>query len=402
VFVGDKIRSVGPAKKAQVPAGAEVMDLQGKAVLPGLWDMHAHLGDADGALNLASGVTTVRDVGNDPDRLDERKRSYDDGTAVGPRTIRFGFIEGRNEKAASSKVTAETEDEAKAAVEFYARRGYEGIKIYNSVRPDLVPLLAREAHARGMAVTGHIPVHMLAHEAVAAGYDGIEHINMLFLNFFADHDTDTRTTLRFTLVGDRAASFDLSGKAVSEFIATLKKRRILVDPTVGVFEDLLVAEPGKVTPGVARMVERLPVQAQRSFLKGGLPLTGEQRVTYRASFEKLLEMVRRLRKAGVPLVAGTDWLPGLTLHYELALFVRAGLSPADALRIATIESARAMKLDGRTGSIAAGKDADLFIVDGDPLRRIEDLATVQHTVRAGVVYASAPLYETVGVRPLAR
>ena len=156
--------------------------------------MHAHLGDADGVLDIASGVTTVRDVGNDPDKLDDFKKRFDDGTAVGPHVYRFGFIEGRNEKAASSKVTAETEDEAKAAVEFFAKRGYDGIKIYNSMKPELVPLLAKEAHARGMVVTGHIPVHMLANEAVRAGYDGIEHVNMLFLNFFADHDTDTRDT----------------------------------------------------------------------------------------------------------------------------------------------------------------------------------------------------------------
>src|SRR5262249_56497645 len=126
--------------------------------------------------------------------------------------IRFGFIEGRGEKAASSKVTAETEAEAKKAVESYAGRGYEGIKIYNSVKPELVPLLTKEAHARKMLVTGHIPVHMLANEAVRAGYDGIEHINMLFLNFFANHDTDTRTTQRFTLVGEKAAGFDLGSE----------------------------------------------------------------------------------------------------------------------------------------------------------------------------------------------
>src|SRR5262249_39251208 len=159
---------------------------------PGLWDMHAHLGDADGVLDIASGVTTVRDVGNDPDKLDDFKKRFDAGTAVGPHVVRFGFIEGRNEKAAAAKVTAETDAEAKQAVETYAARGYDGIKIYNSVKPDLVPLLAKEAHARGMAVTGHIPVHMLANEAVQAGYDGIEHLNMLFLNFFATHQTDTR------------------------------------------------------------------------------------------------------------------------------------------------------------------------------------------------------------------
>jgi imidazolonepropionase-like amidohydrolase len=399
IVVGDTIQWIGPAKGAKVPKDAEVIDLAGKTLAPGLWDMHAHLGDVDGILNIASGVTTVRDVGNDPDKLDDFKKRYDEGSAIGPRVIRFGFIEGRNEKAASSKVTAETEAEAKAAVEGYAKRGYEGIKIYNSMKPELVPLLAKEAHARNMMVTGHIPVHMLAHEAVRAGYDGIEHVNMLFLNFFADHETDTRTTKRFTLVGDKAASFDLGAKPVAEFIALLKEKHIVIDPTLDAFEGLLVGEQGKIIPGLENVVQRLPVQTQRGFLLGGLPIDGDKVKTYRASFEKTLEMVKRLHAAKVPVVVGTDHLAGLMLHHELALFVRAGLSPADALRADTLDAARAMKLDKKTGSIAKGKAADLVVVDGDPLARIDDITQVVSTVRGGVVFPSAPLYEAAGVRP---
>jgi hypothetical protein len=402
VVVGDTIQSVGPSKGAKVPKDAEVIDLAGKALLPGLWDMHAHLGDVDGVLDIASGVTTVRDVGNDPDKLDDLKKRYDDGTAIGPRVIRFGFIEGRNEMAAASKVTAETETEAKAAVDFYAKRGYEGIKIYNSMKPELVPLLAKEAHGRGMMVTGHIPVHMLAHEAVRAGYDGIEHVNMLFLNFFADHDTDTRTTKRFTLVGDKAASFELGSKPVLDFFSLLKERRTVVDPTINAFEGLLVGEQGKIIPGLESVVARLPVQTQRAFLLGGLPLDGEKTKTYRASFEKMLEMVKRLHDAKIPVMVGTDSLAGLMLHHELALLVRAGLSPADALRLGTIEAARAMKLDKKSGSVAKGKLADLVVIDGDPLARIDDIAAVVSTVRGGVVFASAPLYDSAGVRPAAK
>jgi hypothetical protein len=267
------------------------------------------------------------------------------------------------------------------------------------MKPELVPLLAKEAHGRGMMVSGHIPVHMLANEAVRAGYDGIEHVNMLFLNFFADHDTDTRTPKRFTLVGEKSASFDLSSKPVVDFFNLLKERRTVIDPTLGVFESLLVGEQGKVIEGLEPLAERLPVQAQRTFLLGGLPLDGEKRKTYRASFDKLLEMVKRLHDAKITLVAGTDSLAGLMLHHELALYVRAGLSPAEALRIDTIEAARTMKLDKKSGSIAKGKVADLVVVDGDPLARISDLGAVVSTVRGGVVFASPPLYDAVGVRP---
>jgi imidazolonepropionase-like amidohydrolase len=141
------------------------------------------------------------------------------------------------------------------------------------------------------------------------------------------------------------------------------------------------------------------VQAQRSFLLGGLPLDADKVKTYRASFEKMLELVKRLHAAKIPVVAGTDHLAGLMLHHELALLVRAGLSPADVLRADTIDAARAMKLDKKSGSIAKGKAADLVVVDGDPLAHIDDLAAVVSTMRGGVMFSSAPLYEAAGVRP---
>jgi Amidohydrolase family len=401
VVVNGTIKTVGPTASVKIPAGAETIDVARKVIVPGLWDMHAHLGDAEGVLAIASGVTTMRDLGNDPDRLDDFKRRFDEGTAIGPRIIRFGLIEGRGEKAASSRVTAETEAEGKEAVAFYAKRGYEGIKIYNSVRPDLVPLLAREAHARGMSVTGHIPVHMLANEAVRAGYDGIEHINMLFLNFFADHETDTRTTKRFTLVGDHAARFDLGSKPARDFFALLAEKKTVIDPTIGIFQELLLGQQGKLIPELEPLVSRLPVQTQRGYLIGGLPLEGiEQQQQYEASFEKVLTMVKTLHDRKIPLVVGTDALAGLSLHHELGLYVRAGIPAATAIRMATLDAARVMKADAKTGSIAAGKTADLVLIDGDPLARIEDIGRVVSTMRGGIVYRSAKLYESVGVRPL--
>jgi hypothetical protein len=398
VVTGDTIAAVGPTKTTKIPAGAETVDLAGKALLPGLWDMHAHLGAADGALNIASGVTTVRDVGNDPDHLDDLKKRFDEGSAIGPHVLRAGFIEGRNEKAASSKITAETEAEAKAGVEFYAKRGYEMMKIYNSVKPELVPVITKEAHAHGMTVTGHIPVHMLAHEAVRDGYDGIEHANMLFLNFFADHDTDTRTPLRFSIVGDKAADFDLKSKPAQDFFAYLRQHKTVIDPTVATFEGTFVAQQGKIPTGEEWIVQRLPVQAQRSFLTGGLPMAGKEEL-YRRSFDKMLSLLRSLQDAKVTLVAGTDALAGLMLDRELELFVKGGLTPADALRDATIVPARAMKLDKKTGTIAAGKTADLAIVDGDPLANIADVRKTVTTVRGGVVYSSKDVFDVVGVRP---
>src|SRR5262249_155598 len=162
---------------------------------------------------------------------------------------------------------------------------------------------------------GHIPVHMLANEAVRAGYDGIEHINMLFLNFLADHDTDTRTTARFTVVGEKAAALDLASRPVVDFITLLKQRRTVVDPTIAVFEEVVLGEQGKLMRGMGAVVERLPAQAQRAFFLGGLPLEGDKRQTYRASFDKVLAMIKLLYDRKVTMVAGTDSLAGLALHH---------------------------------------------------------------------------------------
>ncbi len=397
VIVGDAIHAVGPSAKVKVPAGAEIVDLGGAAILPGLIDMHQHTGRSDGVLEIASGVTTARDVGNDPDRLDELKSWFDEGSAVGPRLVRMGFIEGRNEKAAASKVTAETPEEAKAAVEYFVKRGYEGIKIYNSMKPELVPILAAEAHAKGLLVTGHIPVHMLAHEAVRAGYDGIEHINMLFLNFLATHETDTRTTQRFTLVGDKATTLDLRSKPVQEFFKLLKDKKTVVDPTLIAFQDLLVGEPGKIIPGLERIVGRMPPQVQRAFLVNGLPIEAEKRALSKQAYAKLLERVKALYDAKIHLVAGTDWIGGLGFHHELELYARAGIPNAAILRIATLDAARATKLDGKLGSIKVGKVADLMIVPGDPLKDIKALQQVTTVVSRGNVFDSAKLYQAVGV-----
>jgi hypothetical protein len=248
-----------------------------------------------------------------------------------------------------------------------------------------------------MTVTGHIPVHMLAHEAVRDGYDGIEHVNMLFLNFFADHDTDTRTPLRFSIVGDKAADFDLKSKPVQEFLAYLHQHKTVVDPTVATFESTFVAQQGKVPSGEEWIVQRLPVQPRRWFLTGGLPMAGKEEL-YGRSYDKMLAMVRALHDAKVTVVAGTDALAGMMLDHELELFVRAGISPADALRDATIVPARAMKLEKRTGTIATGKVADLVVIDGDPLANVADVRKTVTTVRGGVVYRSKETFEAVGVR----
>ena len=397
VVVADKITAVGPNVK--VPPGAESIDLEGKALLPGLTDMHSHGNRAGAIADIASGVTTERHVGDDPDDLDLMKKQFDEGSLVGPHIVRMGFIEGRNEKAASSKVTAETPEEAKAAVAFFAKRGYDGIKIYNSVRPELVPILAKEAHANNMLVIGHIPVHMLAHEAIDAGYDGIEHINMLFLNFFADHDTDTRDTTRFTLVGDHAAELDLNGKPVAVFVKQLLAHHTLIDPTLHAFEDLYLGVQGEFLASKKDLIARFPPNVQRASLVGGLPLTPEIHAKYVKAWTQILAMVKKLYDSKVAIVAGTDDFPGPSLHHELQLLVSAGIPTVGVLQAVTIGAARGMRREKTMGSITVGKQADLVVVDGDPLADIKQIRKVVSTMRGGVIYDAAPLLQFLSIQP---
>jgi imidazolonepropionase-like amidohydrolase len=398
VVVGGAITWVGPSAQAPLAAGVEVVDLRGKALLPGMIDMHGHLAEGEGELHLASGVTTVRDVGNDPDRLDDYKARFDAGTAIGPRVFRYGLIEGRGDKALAAAVTAETAAEARAGVQSYFDRGYDGIKIYNSVKVELVPVIVEAAHARGMRVTGHVPVHMLAEEAVRAGYDGIEHINMLFLNFLATHDTDTRDTTRFTLIGDQATAVDLQSARVQQFLELLRQRQTVIDPTLNAFESLFAGEAGAIIPGMETLAARMPANYQRGLKLNGLP--DMDHAQYLRSWQCVLDLVRALYLAQVPLVIGTDNTAGIMFHHELALFVKAGVPPAAALQMATLGAARALGADAELGSIAVGKRADLVVVDGDPLRRITDVGRVVSTMRGGVVYPSPPLYAAHGIQAL--
>ncbi|MGZ3419684.1 MAG: amidohydrolase family protein [Polyangiales bacterium] len=384
----------------KAPKDAEVIDAGGKALLPGFWDMHSHLGTSDGELDIASGVTSARDLGNDPDDLDDFKARIDKGDAIGPHVLRAGFIEGRGENAAGSKITAETEAEALAAVEFFAKRGYDQIKIYNSMKKELVPILAKAAHAKKMRVSGHVPVFMRAEDCVKAGYDEIQHVNMLFLNFFVDDKTDTRTPLRFSLVAEKAADFDFAGKPFKDFQKLLLTHKTVIDPTLNAFENLFVDRQGVMPPSALPIESRLPPQVRRYFLGGGLPVPDGKDQHYKDSFAATQKMVKVLHDSGVPVVVGTDSLAGLMYHRELELHVGAGIPAGEVIRYATLGSAKVMGKDKTTGSIAVGKDADLVLIDGDPLAKISDVRRVVKVLRSGVVYDSGEVYEAVGVKRL--
>jgi Amidohydrolase family len=381
-----------------LPPGATVIDAAGKTVIPGLWDMHVHLSSVDGLLNIANGVTTVRDLANDVDFLLGLRKKFDDGSAIGPHVLMAGFMDGPGPFAGPTKVLVSTPEEAVKWVEKYKELGYEQIKIYSSVKPELVPVIAKRAHELGLRVSGHVPAYMRAEDAVNAGYDEIQHANFLLLQFWPDVK-DTRTPARFTAVAERAAALDLKSPEARAFIDFLKQHHTVSDPTVSVFEGMFVGRKGEISPMYAAVADRLPPQVRRGALTGGLPVPEGKDQQYRDAFGKMLELVGVMYREGITIVAGTDDLAGFTLHRELENYVRAGIPPAEVLRIATLGAATVMHHEKESGSVTVGKVADFDIVDGDPTTNISDVRKVRTIVKNGNVYDAAEIDRELGVLP---
>jgi len=394
VIRGNRIESAGTGVTA--PEGLERIDARGRTVIPGLWDMHTHNSEDDGMLDIASGVTSVRDLANDTDFLLDLRKKYERGAAIGPRIVLAGIIDGPGKFAGPTKVLVDNEQQALAAVDNYAKLGYEQIKIYSSVKPELVPVIIRRAHEHGLRVSGHIPAFMRAEDAVRDGYDEIQHTNFLFLNFWPDIQ-DTRTPIRFTAVAERAALLDLQSAQVKSFLDLLREKRIVIDPTVTIFEGMFTARKGAMSPGYVAIADRLPPQVRRGFLTGGLPVPEGMDQRYRDSFRSLLAMVKALYDNHITIVAGTDAMAGFSLHREIELYVQAGIPPAEVLRIATLGAASVMKHDDQLGSVAPGKLADLDIIDGDPSTNISDVRKVVTVIKDGKVYDARAVAAQIGV-----
>ena len=401
VFDGDRITAVGSDDAVSIPSDARRVNAGDRTLLPGLFDMHVHLGPVEGMLHLAAGVTSVRDLANDVDQVQRLREAFGSGELVGPRVTLGGFLDGPGPFAGPTKALVATVEEARQWIDRYAGLGYDQIKVYSSIDTAIVPAIVRMAHERGMRVSGHIPVHLTAEEAVEIGFDEIQHVNMLFLNFRSD-TLDTRTPVRFTEVGLHGGDLDPMSDSVQAFIRLLRENDVVVDPTVAIFENMFTARPGVVSPTFAAIADRLPPQVQRGFLTGGRPTGEEERARYRHAFRRMLDLVAALHEGGVRIVAGTDAMAGFTLHRELELYQEAGLAGADVLRIATLEAARVAGRADELGTIEPGKLADMVLVEGDPT---EDVSAVRNTVlviKDGILYDPAELYRAVGVQPASR
>jgi hypothetical protein len=347
---------------------------------------------------VAGGVTTSRDMGNDNANIAEMRANIAAGRTVGPHIEPAGFIEGESPFAARGGFVVASVAEAEHAVDWYAQRGYRQVKLYNSIKPEWAAPIAAYAHKRGLRVSGHVPAFSRSERVVREGYDELQHINQLMLNFVSDPDTDSRTIVRFNLVAERSKDLDLDSQAVRDFIALLADRQIVVDATLATFEGSWTQKPGEVNPAMAAVVDHLPAATRREYHTNETDVSGGRLETYRASWKRMLEFVGRLHAAGVPLVAGTDDLAGFMLHRELELYVQAGVEPGEAIRIATENGARYAGVLADRGTIERGKRADLILVDGDQTTNISDIRKVSYVLMDGSGFAPADIYEALGIR----
>jgi Amidohydrolase family len=396
---GERIVRVGPDAAVKPSANAEIIDAQGRFLMPGLWDNHQHFSDNDGALDLAMGVTSARDMANDTDDFLQRVARFDDGTELGPRVLKAGIIDGTGEFAGPTKMRVDTSEQAIEDVDWYADHGYVQIKIYSSIKPELVSIIADHAHARGLRVSGHVPAFMSARQFVEGGADEIQHLNFIVLNFLFPEVKETRNRDRFIKVAEHAGEFTPDKPEVRDFINFLKEHHTVLDPTINLFEGLFCGDPSAITPGLKEIVPRFPPQVRRAMRSGALEVPPDKQAAYHEAFPAMLRLLKAIYDAGVTIIPGTDALAGYTLHHELELYVRAGIAPAEVLRMATWTPALVMGVNKDRGVIAPGKLADMILVDGDPTKNIQDINKITTVIKGGKVYDPAAIEKALGITP---
>jgi imidazolonepropionase-like amidohydrolase len=375
---GGRIVAAGARAKTPLPAGIKVIHAEGQSLLPGLWEMHSHYSGIEfGPALLAAGVTTARDCGGEFGFLTAVRAKIEREHALGPRLLLAGLIDAGGPLAFGA-VDAETPAQGVAAVDRYADAGFEQIKVYTQLKPDVLTAISAEAHRRGLTVTGHVPAAVDAFGGIEDGMDQINHLQFV---------------TRAMLPEGSNGPVDLSSDRAKQLIKLMKDRQVVIDPTDGWGEmggHPKTMRAASFEPGV----DAAPfVLASKFEAMGGT--VDEARFRERLAANG--RVIKALYDAGVPIVAGSDTgLIGYGIDRELELYVQAGLPPMAAIQTATLGAARAMKLDREAGSVEVGKRADLVLVKGDPLNNISDLRRVTKVVRAGELYDSAALGRSVG------
>jgi imidazolonepropionase-like amidohydrolase len=376
VFVKNGV-IVAAGSDVKLPANVRTIDAAGKFILPGLWDTHAHFEQWEwGPAYLASGITNVRDVGNEIEFLVPLRKSLNAGRALGPHMIAAGLID--SDPGSLTSEHAEDADRARAIVNRYHDLGYEEIKIYQSLKPDLIPVVTAEAHRLGMKVTGHIPTGADALTGVRDGMDQINHIGFVTRVMRPQGATGVQ---RDSPEAQAAIRLFLDHHTVIE--PTLARAEFGGHPRRLPFSEL--------EPSVAWLPPELAIILNNA----GVPENREARSA--ASLQVALDTTKILHDAGVPILAGSDQVvPGFSVHRELELLVRAGFTPLEAIRSATTVPATIFGISD-LGAVEAGKRANLVILDANPLDDIKNIRRVHLVVAEGKVFQPDVLRKKVDI-----
>ncbi|MFQ3215185.1 MAG: imidazolonepropionase-like amidohydrolase [Marivirga sp.] len=394
---GEKIISIDKpdAKSAEKET---VIDGAGGTLVPGLYDMHGHMGEDDALLNVLAGVTSVRDMGNNNEVLDSLVKKIQNGVLAGPRITRLGFIEGKSDFSANNGIIVSSEEEAIAAVETYAEKGFYGVKLYNSMNGDWAPAIIKRAHELNLFVCGHVPAFSNANNMIKAGYDEMTHINQVMLGWVLDADEDTRTLLRLTAL-KRLPALEMQNPSVNETIALMVENEVAIDPTLAIHEALMLGRNGETRAGTLDYVAHMPPNVQRGYKVALANIAdAEEDQAYSEAYDKIVETLIAMKEKGIQIIPGTDMGGAFTLHRELELYQQLGYSPAELLKLGSYDMAKYLGQEDR-GIIEVGKLADFFLVPGNPVEDIKAIKTVAMVSQAGVIYYPTEVYPSFGIKP---
>jgi len=405
-----RIAALGPSGRVPVPGDARTIDLTGKTVIPGLVMVHEHLFYAVSAgggsfhvnemeysfprLYLACGLTSIRTAGSIEPYADmEVKRRIDAGEMPGPKVhLTAPYIEGPPSPFAQVHAVSGPEDAARL-VNSWADQGFTSFKLYVHVRRDVAAAAIAAAHQRGLQVTGHIGV-MTYREAAELGIDNLEH------GFFASTDfVRGKKENELPVPAIAQASLDavkVDSPEVDALIQLLVTRHVALTSTLAVIEGFVAGRPILT----ARVLESMSEPARERYLTFWAR-ANEHNANMIPRFQKMMALEKKFLDAGGLLVAGTDptgWGNAVAGHgslREVELLVEAGLTPAQAIQVATINGAKLLGVDREVGTLETGKAADLVVLAGNPLQSIGDIRKVETVFKDGVGYDSGRLLDSV-------
>jgi imidazolonepropionase-like amidohydrolase len=358
-IAGQRIVSVAASRRSASSLGAVGVDGRGKFLIPGLWDMHAHRFESWLALDVANGVTGIRDMGNDLDEILRLRNATASGAIIGPRIVLAGPILDDAPGDWPLRQRVRNAEEGRAAVRTLKVRGVDFVKVHNFTPRDAFFAIVDEARRQGLPVAGHVPLEVTVDEAIEAGMSSIEHLS-----------EDGRVWKACTA----GQSYTLA-PCLSSF-KTLAAKRVWQTPTLVAITEV-GREEGTASFTGADTLRYVPPVVEKMWTAERAAMTPAARAALRASASAAPAVTRDMMQVGVGLLAGCDGgVAGFCLHTELDLMVRGGLTPAEALRTATINPARYLGRDGEMGRVAAGSVADLVLLDSNPLENIANVRRV--------------------------